>query len=100
MRHEDETLLCPFPERQAIAIELSTLCQIRIAPDASIYQLAQDFLNRGNFSAKDAAHLACAVQSQADFFLTCDDQLRRQANKLGLTIKVGNPIDYIREAFQ
>lgn len=96
--HDDETLLCPFPERQAIVVKLSTLCQVRIAPEESIYQLAQDFLQRGNFSAKDAAHLSCAVYIQANFFLTCDDQLRRQAKKLGLTIEIGNPVDYIREA--
>lgn len=38
--HEDETLLCPFPERQEFALELSTLCQIRIGPEDAIYSLA------------------------------------------------------------
>ncbi len=42
--HEDETLLCPFPERQNLALELSTLCQIRIAPETAIYMLAQELI--------------------------------------------------------
>ena len=49
-----------------------------------------------NLSSKDALHLACAVSIQADFFLTCDDSLRKQAQKLELAIAIINPIDYIR----
>ena len=39
--HEDETLLCPFPDRQAFAFELSTLCSVRVGPEEPIYTLAQ-----------------------------------------------------------
>lgn len=94
--HEDETLLCPFPERQEFALELSTLCQIRIAPEDAIYTLAQRFIQQGKFSAKDILHVACASYAQANFFLTCDDALMRQAKKLALACEVMNPVDYIR----
>ncbi|UBF25582.1 hypothetical protein K9N68_29070 [Kovacikia minuta CCNUW1] len=73
--HEDETLLCPFPERQEFALELSTLCQIRIAPENAIYALAQKFIQQDKFSAKDVLHVACASYAQANFFLTCEDAL-------------------------
>ncbi|WP_017299869.1 hypothetical protein [Nodosilinea nodulosa] len=94
--HEDETLLCPFPERQEFALELSTLCQIRIAPEDAIYSLAKGFIQQGKFSAKDILHVACASYAQANFFLTCDDALMRQAKKLALACEVMNPVDYIR----
>lgn len=94
--HEDETLLCPFPERQEFALELSTLCQIRIAPEDVIYSLAQELIQQGKFSAKDILHVACATYAQANFFLTCDDALMRQAKKLALAYEIMNPVDYIR----
>lgn len=94
--HEDETLLCPFPERQEFALELSTLCQIRAAPDDAIYTLAQELIHQGKFSAKDILHVACASYAQANFFLTCDDVLMRQAKRLALACEVMNPVDYIR----
>ena len=94
--HEDETLLCPFPERQEFALELSTLCQIRIGPEDAIYSLSQRFIQQGKFSAKDILHVACANYAQANFFLTCDDALIRQAKKLALACEVLNPVDYIR----
>ncbi|GET41816.1 type II toxin-antitoxin system VapC family toxin [Microseira wollei] len=95
--HEDETTLCPFPDRKEIVLGLATLCQVRFCPDEPIYQLAQTFLQAGRFSARDAIHLACAVQVGADYFLTCDDDLSRQAQSLQLNIKVMNPVDYIRQ---
>jgi hypothetical protein len=94
--HEDETLLCPFPERQEVALELSTLCQIRIGPEDVIYSLAQRLIQQGKFSAKDILHVACASYAQTDSFLTCDDALMRQAKKLTLACEVLNPVDYIR----
>ncbi len=94
--HEDETLLCPFPERQEFVLELSTLCQIRIGPEDDIYGLAQQLMQQGKFSAKDILHVACASYASANFFLTCDDALMRQAKKLALTCEVINPVDYIR----
>ena len=94
--HEDETLLCPFPERQEFALELSALCQIRIAPEDAIYSLAQELIQQGKFSAKDILHVACAKYARTNFFLTCDDALMRQARKLALACEVMNPVDYVR----
>jgi len=100
--HQDETLLCPFPERQEFALELSTLCQTRVAPEDAIYNLAQELIQhgKGKFSVKDILHVACASYAQANFFLTCDDALMRQAKKLALACEVMNPVDYIRRETQ
>ena len=94
--HQDETLVCPFPTRQEEALRLSTLCKVRIGPEAEIYALAQAYQSKANLTAKDAIHLACAVFIQASAFITCDDSLIKRAKRLNLSIKFANPVDYIR----
>jgi predicted nucleic acid-binding protein len=95
--HEDETILCPFPERRYEVFRLATICRVRVGPEEEIYKLAQSLQERGGFSAKDAIHVACASYTKADAFLTCDDKLIAQARRLGLEIAVMNPIDYVRQ---
>ncbi len=94
--HEDETILCPFPERKYEVLRLADLCQVRVGPEEEIYKLAKSFQKKGGLSAKDAVHLACASYIGADAFLTCDDRLIRQAKRLKLEMVVMNPVDYIR----
>ena len=89
-----------IPDRQAVAFELSTLCQVRIGPEDAIYTLAQSFSQQGKFSAKDILHVASAVCGQADCFITCDDLLLRQAKKLDLSLSILNPVDYIQTETQ
>ncbi len=93
--HLDETILCPFPERKYAVLGMASLCQVRLGPEAGISELAKSFQSTANLSAKDAIHLACAVHIDADFFLTCDDKLRKQANSLNLEIGIMNPVEYI-----
>ena len=95
--HQDETILCPFPERKYAVFGLANLCQVRIPPLDEIYQLAISFQSAQKFSPNDAIHLACAVHIQADFFLTCDDNLRKKAERMNLSTIIINPIDYIRK---
>lgn len=95
--HEDETILCPFPERKYEVLRLATLCKVRLGPEKEIYKLAQSFQEKGGLSAKDAVHLACAAYIKAGFFLTCDDRLIKHASQLKLGIMVINPVDYIRQ---
>ena len=94
--HEDETMLCPFPNRSNIAFILSSLCKVRIGPEDEIYKFALEFQKRGSMSSKDAIHLACADFIKADYFLSFDDRLVRQAKRLGLKMSISNPVDYIR----
>ncbi|MEW6202838.1 MAG: PIN domain-containing protein [bacterium] len=94
--HEDETILCPFPERKYEVIRLSNLCKVFVEPEENIYKIAKSLQRKGRLESKDAVHLACAHYINADFFLTCDDKLIKQAKRLKLKIKVLNPVDYIR----
>jgi len=95
--HEDETIICPFPDRKYEALRLATLCKVRVGPEEEISKLAKVFQKKRGLSAKDAVHLACASHIDADFFLTCDDKLIKQAKRLKLGILAMNPVDYIRQ---
>ena len=94
--HEDETLLCPFPNRMNVAFILSTLCKIRIGPDDKIYECALEYQRKSKITPKDALHLASANFIGADYFLSCDNRLLNQAKRLELEIVISNPVDYIR----
>ncbi len=94
--HEDETSLCPFPERKHEVLRLSVLCAVRVGPTEEIRRLAQLYQEQARLLAKDAVHLACAAYVGADLFLTCDDKLINQARHLDLAVRVMNPVDYIR----
>ena len=95
--HEDETILCPFPERKYEVLGLASLCTVRVGPEKEIYDLAKSFQEKGGLAPKDAVHLARASHVGADVFLTCDDRLARQAKRLALGMVVANPVDYVRQ---
>ncbi len=94
MQH-DENHLCPFLERQIEVLRLAQLCTVQINPETVIYHAAQEFHQTARLSPKDATHLACAEFIQADYFITCDDQLLRQTHRLTLHSKTMNPINYL-----
>lgn len=95
--HEDENYLCPFPERKMEVFRLSNICKVRVGPKKDIYDNAKLFTQKGGLSPKDAFHLSCAYYIKSKFFITCDDELLKQAKRLNLGIEVMNPVDYIRQ---
>jgi len=94
--HEDENILCPFVERKKEVARLAFLCQIRLGPDNEIHRRAKAFQKKAGLSSKDAVHLACAGSAKCSYFITCDDELIKRSGKLDLTLRVMNPIDYLR----
>ena len=94
--HQDENMLCPFPERKYEVFRLVDLCKVRVGPKEEIYNYAKLLQQKGRLIAKDSVHLSCAHFVRAKFFLTCDDKLAKQAKQLNLGIEIMNPADYIR----
>ena len=95
--HQDETMLCPFAARKLEALRLASLCKVRIGPKSAIRSLATDFQKQASLSAKDAIHLACAIEIRANCFLTCDDRLIKRGERLKLGMAMMNPVDYVRQ---
>ncbi len=92
---DDENHLCPFLDRQIEALRLSELCTVKIAPETEIYNRAKDFHKTANLSPKDAIHVACAEFIKAGYFITCDDRLLKQTNRLNLCLEAMNPVNYL-----
>ena len=95
--HQDETMLCPFPQRKYAVLNMINLCRVKVPPELQIIELAKSFQQQVKVSAKDAIHVAAAEYTKANFFLTCDDNLIKKSLKLGLQTQIMNPVDYIRE---
>ena len=59
----------------------------------NIINQAKVLMNQANIKQMDALHLACAVYSGTDIFLTVDDKLIKACNNLNLDMKVINPLN-------
>lgn len=62
----------------------------------SLEQRARQIVRQG-IAVLDAAHLAAAEIGGAEIVLTCDDVLVRRAARLGLALRVLNPMAYFNE---
>ena len=94
--HEDENLLCPFPERKIAVSRIASLCKAIIGPDKKIHGRAKSLQQEGRLSSKDAVHVACAEFAECGYFLTCDDELIKRSARLSLGLRIMNPVDYVR----
>ena len=94
--HEDESALCPFPERKLEAASLSALCRTRMGPTEDVRRMALSFQRKAPLSAKDALHLACARVAGANVLLTCDDEFLKLASRAAPDVESLNPVDYVR----
>ena len=79
-------------KREAISL-WKGLADYFCSPSDDILKAGSNIMSLG-IKAKDALHLACAVNSGCDYFITTDDKL---TNKTVSNIKIINPIDFVRE---
>jgi predicted nucleic acid-binding protein len=94
--HELENDFCPIEARKLEILRLSEYCQITLPFKKTIEVQAQKYVDNYKISSKDAVHLSCAINIKAGFFITCDDILLKRSNKIGLNLKILNPVDYVR----
>ena len=62
----------PFIERKPYIRQISTLCKEIVKPNDEIKLIAKEIVKGSNTKDKDALHLASAVYSNSDYFITCD----------------------------
>ena len=55
-----------------------------------------NLLNQIGIQKIDSLHIACAVFSKCDYFLTTDDKISRRADQIDY-IKINDPIGFIKE---
>ncbi len=76
--------------------KLSSLASENVDSSEDIRKKAKDYELIG-IKPRDAIHISCALNSGADYFVTCDDKILRKTDKLGLNLLILNPIDFIKE---
>jgi predicted nucleic acid-binding protein len=84
----------PFAERQQAIAKWQYLASIDIDETTALLENARFFVASG-IKPKDALHVACAIEGQADYFLSTDDKLLKKLATLN-RITAMNPVDFIK----
>ncbi|MEO5377917.1 MAG: hypothetical protein H7832_09085 [Magnetococcus sp. DMHC-6] len=87
----------PFRERLKQIEKWRRYASINMDAEEGVVDLAKSFHQLG-LKQFDALHLACAVKSDADYFLTTDGGILKKAGVVD-NIRMKDPIDFIREIF-
>ena len=82
----------PFLDRKTWVNSYLSLAGIYQEVDDSIRIRAQGLESQG-LGSVDALHLACAEESKAEYFITCDDQIIKRYRGKGL--KAMNPVNFV-----
>ncbi len=83
----------PFEYRRNAINLWKKIATIKIIEDEEILLLAKDLILFG-IKSKDALHVACAIKSNCNFFLTTDDLLIKKLSDYN-KIKIMNPVEFI-----
>jgi predicted nucleic acid-binding protein len=81
----------PFKEKRRVIARWKTLSTIDVSETQSIIDKANGFVKIG-VKAKDALHVACAINGNANLFITTNDKLIKKLCS-SQEINVLNPID-------
>lgn len=85
----------PFDERKQTIAKWQALSSIDIEEGPLLLSNARFFVASG-IKTKDALHVACAIEGNADYFLSTDDKLLKKLATLN-QIAAMNPVDFIKE---
>jgi hypothetical protein len=84
----------PFAERKQTIAKWQKLSTYDIEETPELLINARFFVAAG-IKAKDALHVACAIEGHADYFLSTDDKLLKRLATLNRIIAL-NPTDFIK----
>ena len=82
----------PFEERRVKIAEWEAFACEKVEMNNEVYDKAKVYMENG-FKQKDAAHIACAVYANVDFFITVDKKI---LNKHVQDITIIDPVDFLR----
>jgi len=84
----------PFFERKYTIEKWKHLSIIDIEENSVILSKATGFASKG-LKAKDALHLACAIEMRCEYFLTTDYWIQKKMRAID-EINVFNPVEFIK----
>lgn len=98
-----EVAQTPMPKRIRIQ-SLITLCSTNISETDILKNLALKIYRKNIIEPRDALHIASACLGKAEYFITCDNEIIRKAEKieedlkeLGYNINICGVLDFIEE---
>ena len=93
-----ENEMVPFEQRKLSIEKWKIHASVDIDETNAIVEKAEELAKCG-LKNKDALHLACAIASACDYFLTTDDLLIKKARSVP-GIKVTDPVSFVRGEFE
>ena len=87
----------PFLERKNQISGWKKYTTEDIQENSEIIEIA-NLLNQKGLRKMDALHVACAIHSQCDYFLTTDDKVLNKSD-IVQEIKIIDPFGFIKEVF-
>jgi predicted nucleic acid-binding protein len=91
---EYENSLNPFPERKLFVENILKLAKVYQNVNKEVYVKAKEITKKFKIKNFDALHLACALCTKVDFFITCDYNL---VKKFKNDLKVVTPLKFLKE---
>lgn len=91
---EFENSANPSTEIKESILDWKEIAKINVLENDTILFKAKELFLLG-FGVKDSLHIACAIDSHCDFFITTDKGIIKKANIIG-NIKIMNPINFIQ----
>ena len=83
----------PFEERKIIIQKWQNIAKYDIVETPQIIETAKELSGLG-IKSKDALHIACAIESNCDYFLTTDDKILKKLKNYD-KITATNPLTII-----
>ncbi len=85
----------PYKERKEAILKWKRHAIIDIEENEKIIEKAKELKEKG-LREKDALHIACAIEAEAEYFVTTDDTIIKKIGR-DKNIHIINPTDFIRE---
>lgn len=90
---EYENLANPYEFRQMVIQKWKKKAKIHIGENKQVIKQAED-LTECALKAKDALHIACAIEAECEYFITTDDTILNKNSKIK-SIEIVNPVDML-----
>ncbi len=85
----------PYQERKFRISKWKEYSVENIEEESMVIQTAKE-LNKKGFHKLDSLHIACAIVSNCEYFLTTDDHILKRSSLID-DIKINDPIGFIKE---
>ena len=84
----------PYEERKSSIFKWFSVAIVAQKESKSVIRRAEQYAEKG-IKSKDALHIACAMETQCDYFIRTDDQIISKLSK-EKNITVLNPLNFIQ----